>query len=496
MLLSLSLSIALVASASAKVSLPVEKIYGVNIGNWLVYEPWMTPDRWTSMGGEFCSDCSQCRQSEWSLAKHLGPAQTNAVFQKHWREWFTQADVQAMVAANLNTIRIPLGFWIIEDIVDRATEPYAQGGLDALIQGLNWIKDAGMNVILDHHALPGVSSINQMFAGNCTRDIKFYDSEGDHNYKRAVTWGIVMTYLTHVHPVFKTVYSIEAINEVDQNPANTPGYGKYMEAFVLGVRAIEQVLGVRCEGQLGLKNAMTNSIARPAFISALPIIHKLSKKYNIRPKGLDLDAFVKLDLSVAANVEVSVSLASARTADKQCIFTQFMTSGWQSNKGSNPADVARGPQLYDHHVYLNFGGVAPQHTEESYMQTVCNFNTAADNAQKGNSPVYTGEFSLALGFNATNEFLKKYGDAQKYIWNKGQGWTFWNWKVDKNVQSYPILYQYLQWSYMDSVAEGVMTRDPSKLWDEKVCDSYRNVTIMPAQHRRSRRAGGRAHATF
>jgi len=50
-----------------------------------------------------------------------------------WEMWPTQADVDGMVATKLNTIRIPLGFWIIEDIVDKSHEPYAEGGLDELV---------------------------------------------------------------------------------------------------------------------------------------------------------------------------------------------------------------------------------------------------------------------------------------------------------------------------------------------------------------------------
>jgi hypothetical protein len=50
-----------------------------------------------------------------------------------WESWLTQSDVDGMVEAKLNTIRIPTGFWIIEDIVDASHEPYAQGGLDELV---------------------------------------------------------------------------------------------------------------------------------------------------------------------------------------------------------------------------------------------------------------------------------------------------------------------------------------------------------------------------
>jgi hypothetical protein len=49
-------------------ALPLPKIYGVNIGGWLVLEPWMLR---ASMGGETCGDCS-CISSEWQLGTKLG----------------------------------------------------------------------------------------------------------------------------------------------------------------------------------------------------------------------------------------------------------------------------------------------------------------------------------------------------------------------------------------------------------------------------------------
>jgi hypothetical protein len=35
------------------------------------------------------------------------------------------------------------------------------------VKGLKWLLDAGMQVILDHHALPGVQTPGQMFTGKC-----------------------------------------------------------------------------------------------------------------------------------------------------------------------------------------------------------------------------------------------------------------------------------------------------------------------------------------
>jgi len=43
-----------------------------------------------------------------------------------WESWLTQDDVNGIVAAGLNSVRVPLGFWIIEDIVDYSHEFYAR----------------------------------------------------------------------------------------------------------------------------------------------------------------------------------------------------------------------------------------------------------------------------------------------------------------------------------------------------------------------------------
>lgn len=60
----------------------------------------------------------------------------------------TQADVSAMAAAKLNVVRLPLPFWIIEDIVDLTHEPYAQGGLDELVCLLARLSIITLNFIL------------------------------------------------------------------------------------------------------------------------------------------------------------------------------------------------------------------------------------------------------------------------------------------------------------------------------------------------------------
>jgi hypothetical protein len=47
-----------------------------------------------------------------------------------------------------------------------------------------------------------------------------------------------------------------------------------------------------------------------------------------------------------------------------------------------------------------------------------------------NTPLYFGEWAVTTGFNATEEFMFKWADAQKLAYGKGLGWTYWNFKTE------------------------------------------------------------------
>lgn len=140
---------------------PPEKIKGVNLGSFLLIEPWMVPDAWGKIG---CSDV----YSEFACVQKLGQDAANAAFKEHWDTWLPQSDLQLMKDYGLNTVRIPVGYWIVEDLV-REGEFYPKGGLEYLDRFVGWAADAGVYVILDLHGGPGVQAKDQSFAGNVSR---------------------------------------------------------------------------------------------------------------------------------------------------------------------------------------------------------------------------------------------------------------------------------------------------------------------------------------
>ncbi|KIY63331.1 glycoside hydrolase family 5 protein [Cylindrobasidium torrendii FP15055 ss-10] len=453
-----TLSLTVIPSILAK-SLP-EKVYGVNIGSWLVLEPWMLPKEWASMGGEMCDDCTKCIMSERALTKAY-PDTADELFQAHWDSWFTAADVAALQDAGINTVRIPLGYWLVEALVDRSSgETFPRNGLKALKRGLRDLKKAGMAVVLDHHAPPGGQAAYQTFAGQCLTDdqVAFYT---DYNYARALTWTAVMTALTHLDPDFSDVVAIEAVNEPIMDSSKTPGYGDFQKHFVLTIRAVEAVLGI------GLSPFAERS--SDTFLSAL----------EIQTQSNSSDVAVTAALS--ASVDILGDLTSVVTellgvawwgSNRQPLTTAFMDMSWQWNSPANPADAAIGPALYDNHLYYGYG-VATSEDPEAYLTHNCNLDRVERDLLVNNTPlVFGGTLSLKWGlmtsFNATDDFLLKWADSQKLQYGKGRGWFYWNFKTEPAVAR--------QWSYLEGVARGYLTKDPAQFHDPDVCKPYINTT--------------------
>ncbi|KAG8693790.1 hypothetical protein FRC09_010298, partial [Ceratobasidium sp. 395] len=268
-----------------------------------------------------------------ALTEKLGQDRADRVFAKHWATWFTQEHVDKIANAGLNTVRIPLGYWIIEPLVHRSTEFFPRGGLKWLKNGLQMLKDKGINVILDHHALPGVSSAKQMFAGRCTSDVQFYTPR---NYKRALIWAGVMTAIAHLDPQFSTVFAIEAINEPEMDYNKTPGLGEYEKNFVKVVRGVELALGIKCSdtdyGKLFSDSTYTFSIGLGILNvakSAEPAVKEaLEETASILPN-------VTADLELSADLKgVFSTLANHQVRRKQSI-SNGTSSSLTSTGGSN-----------------------------------------------------------------------------------------------------------------------------------------------------------------
>ncbi|KAI5813021.1 glycoside hydrolase superfamily [Pyronema omphalodes] len=179
------------------------KIRGVNLGSLFIIEPWMANDAWNAMG---CGG----KNSEFDCMMSLGQSKGDAAFQSHWNSWITQDDLQQMVSLGLNTIRIPVGYWMREDIVWRDSEWFPKGGFPYLQRICNQAADLGMYIIMDLHGGPGAQVAKNAFTGQFADTPGFYV---DYQYERAYQFLEWMTDKIHSDNNFRNVGMLEVINE-------------------------------------------------------------------------------------------------------------------------------------------------------------------------------------------------------------------------------------------------------------------------------------------
>jgi len=243
-----------------------------------------------------------------------------------------------------------------------------------------------------------------------------------------------------------------------------------LKQFVQVIRAVETVLGIQCTSTInigfnvGISTNITSALASVASSTSLdsevasvirdsiPVLLQVVNKYS------DFQFF-----------------AGWNSQGRTPLTTSFMDVGWQYDNPPNPADAADGPQGYDNHLYYSFGGVADP-TEQAYMESICNLKRAQKDAALGNTNLWFGEWGLPTQFDATDAFLYKWADAQKLMYSQGAGWYFWNFKVEQSVLAGNLS---RQWSYMQGVELGYLTRDPTQYHDPDVCKPYINTTSTP-----------------
>lgn len=122
-----------------------QKIRGVNLGGWLVLEPWITPMLFDNTGDPRVID-------EYTYGQYVPANIAIPALQNHWNSWITEADFIAIAAAGLNHVRLPIGYWAFDV---SGGEPYHQGQLPYLQKAVTWAGNHGLKVIVDLHGAPG-----------------------------------------------------------------------------------------------------------------------------------------------------------------------------------------------------------------------------------------------------------------------------------------------------------------------------------------------------
>ncbi|KAI5122037.1 hypothetical protein M0805_006022 [Coniferiporia weirii] len=125
-------------------------IRGVNLGGWLVTEPFIVPALY-----EPYVNATISAVDEWTLSENMRNDPNGGISQleTHYKTFITEQDFAQIAGAGLNFVRIPLPYWAIEV---RGDEPFlAKTSWTYFLKAIQWARKYGLRINLDLHALPG-----------------------------------------------------------------------------------------------------------------------------------------------------------------------------------------------------------------------------------------------------------------------------------------------------------------------------------------------------
>lgn len=93
-------------------------------------------------------------ESEYTLMQHLGKTTGSVRFKQHRDQFITEADFREMGESGLNTVRIPIGFWIRPGAYGSLL-CYASRSLPYLDSAMTWAGKYGLKILIDIHGAMG-----------------------------------------------------------------------------------------------------------------------------------------------------------------------------------------------------------------------------------------------------------------------------------------------------------------------------------------------------
>ena len=183
-----------------------EVIRGVNIGGWLVLEPYITP----SIFERFRTNCDNddgIPVDEYHLCQQMGYDPAKELLIDHWNTWYTEDDFASISKMGFNLVRIPIGYWAFNTL---DSDPYVSGLQEYYLdKAIQWSKKYGLKVWIDLH---GAAGSQNGFDNSGLRDqITF--PEDDTNLKITL---VTIKYILQKYSgpeYIDTVIGIELLNE-------------------------------------------------------------------------------------------------------------------------------------------------------------------------------------------------------------------------------------------------------------------------------------------
>lgn len=168
----------------------INNIKGVNLGNWLVLEKWMSPLLFEGTTAE----------DEYYLPMQLDPEVYKARIRIHRSEYITERDFVTIRKLGMNTIRIPVPYFIFGD------RPPFIGCIEELDKAFLWAEHYGLKILIDLHTAP--DSQNGFDNGGICGVCKFFQEPEEIEFVYTVLERLAERYGSR-----KGLWGIEILNE-------------------------------------------------------------------------------------------------------------------------------------------------------------------------------------------------------------------------------------------------------------------------------------------
>ncbi|KAG2022873.1 exo-beta-1,3-glucanase [Coprinopsis cinerea AmutBmut pab1-1] len=388
-----------------------QKIRGVNLGGWLVTEPWITPSLFDNTGDPRIID-------EWTFGLYQDKDKAYTALKQHWETWITEKDFEDIAAAGLNHVRLPIGYWAFEVAPD---EPYIQGQLEYLDRAITWAQKYNLKVIIDLHGAPGSQN--------------GFDNSGQKmDYP---TWHTKQSNVDRTNAVIQRIADLYK-DRTGVVPAIAP---LNEPAGFFGA----DVLSVTRQYWLDSYGNIRYPYGNDATSNTVVIIHDAFeptanwKDFMPYPQyeGVILDTHI---YQVFNNDQVAWS-------EDQHIRGICDRASAMTDSGMWTVVGEWSPARTDCTKYLNGRGIGNRYE-----------GTYPGSTRVGSCEGLTGD---ASSFSASYKtFLRKFWEAQTITYEKGQGWIQWTWKAE----------QADDWSYQAGLENGWIPKNPTDRQYPNICD--------------------------
>ncbi|KAJ9055140.1 hypothetical protein DSO57_1007364 [Entomophthora muscae] len=389
-----------------------KKIRGVNLGGWLVPEPFIVP----SLYKPYVE--SHNITDEWGLCEAAGKVRCTQLLTRHYESWVTEDEIKELADAGINHVRIPIGYWAI-DVSD--DEPFVYGAWEYLLRGIQWCRKYGLRVMIDFHAAPGSQNgWNHSGRFGQIRFLNKTDPGSPANVDRFLNI-VEDTVRFFGKPEWRNVVTqIGVLNE----PAimNTENQDGTLEFYKTAYKRIQEI------------NPKVLSIFHDGFLSAAKWEGTMPKE-KYPNAALDVHNYIIFDsdLIVKSKDEINNFPCTAwvnQTAQSTKNFGNTMCG--EFSVASNDC----GPWLNGIGLGARYDGTY-EAKKPAYPECTCK---DVDDYTK---------------FDKTyKEFLLRFAEKQMDAFERGIGWFFWNFKTENGVNPH--------WDYLLGLKHGWIPKDAGK----------------------------------